>query len=247
VTVDGRTFRLDAVDSLRLSVTGSYEPEVTALLQRELRPGDLFIDVGAHVGFFTVLMAERVAPGGLVLAFEPDPSNAELLRTNVARNACTNVQIHQAAVSDRDGEALLYRSPTNPSDHRLDPRASELREAVPARCVRLETAVHGLPHPRLVKIDVQGHEPRVLDGMERILQGQDELRLVLEFWPQGLEDAGSSAEALLDRLLDHGFRLHRIGADGPHAVQRADLLGHFSARRGNFTNLFCLRPGTKLR
>src|SRR5262249_15912979 len=96
-----------------------YEPFETELLLGHLNPGDVVLDLGANLGYYTLLFARRVGPTGKVFAFEPDPDNFALLEENVARNGYDNMVLARKAASDKSGTAQLYRSADNQGDQRL--------------------------------------------------------------------------------------------------------------------------------
>jgi FkbM family methyltransferase len=122
-------------------------------------------DVGANVGFYTLLFSHLVGTGGRVLAFEPFPRNVSLLRRHVELNRCANVTVFDAAVFDHDGTALFEEAPSA-SMGRLSDRGSFAVE-----CRRLDKVIgEGFPPPDLIKIDVEGAEGSVLAGAAEILQ-----------------------------------------------------------------------------
>src|SRR4030042_2427827 len=108
---------LGKFDSLRLRTRKAYEPWETSIVKRELKPGHVFVDVGAHIGYYTVLASGLVGPGGHVHAFEPAPENYAVLLKNVA--SLINVTSYRMAASLRAGQADFYLSPINSGDNRL--------------------------------------------------------------------------------------------------------------------------------
>jgi len=142
-------------------VLGSAEPSVQRFIAQELSSGDTFYDIGANVGFFTVIAARRVGPAGRVVAFEPVHSNAALLRRNLAANAFENAEIVEAAVGDRSGSVpFLSRTAV---DGKVHPRGD-----TQVRMVRLDDL--DLPAPDLVKIDAEGAEFDVLRGARALIE-----------------------------------------------------------------------------
>jgi FkbM family methyltransferase len=223
-----------------LARAGAFEPFETELLLDALRPGDVALDIGAHVGYYTLLMARRVGPRGRVFAFEPDPANFDLLRRNVALNGYANVVLGPLAAADRGGPARLHLSGDNAGDHRLYPAGGEARPSVEVQTVALDNYFAGYSGPiDLVKIDIQGAECAALEGMRGLLARQAHVTLFTEFWPMGLAASGRSAAAYLDLLRELGFRLSRVSE--PHrAVVRADpaeLLRDYPPESDRFTNL----------
>lgn len=186
------------------SVDGVYEQTETCAVRRILRPGQVFIDVGAHVGYYTVLAARIVGPGGIVHAFEPDPENAAVLRRNVGAFPGIAV-VHECAVSDRSGRALLYRSTENSGDHRLYETPG--RAAVDVMVMTLDSVFLRSRPVDFIKIDVQGEECRVLRGARALLEGSPRITGMIEFSPEHLRLAGSRPEELLEMLVGLGFRI----------------------------------------
>jgi FkbM family methyltransferase len=154
---------------------GTSEPEIQGLLAELLRPGAVFYDIGANVGFFTVLGARLVGPGGRVVAFEPLPSAAAALRRNVEANSFSTVDVLEAAVDDRGGRATFHLpSSERSTGGRLDGHAIRERgreTQVDVRVVAIDELVASgeLPPPDAVKIDVEGAELRALEGMRDTL------------------------------------------------------------------------------
>ena len=162
----------------------------------------MVVDVGANIGFYTILMAHKVGPSGRVYAFEPDPMNLGLLKMNLLLNNLQNVQVCEAAVSQSEGTAHLYLSPDNFGDHRLHPDQQESREKLEIKTVSLDeflTREEQLANVRLLKLDTQGCEPLVLAGAQSVLE-QSQPTLFLEYWPHGYREAGLSGEAMLQEL-----------------------------------------------
>ncbi|MEX5637760.1 FkbM family methyltransferase [Parafrankia sp. FMc2] len=131
-----------------------------------LRPGDVFVDVGANVGSYTLLAGK--VPGVHVVAFEPASSTFSRLSENVVLNRLTNVTLHQCAVGQADTEALLTLD--NDTMNQIVPVGDESGRTEKVRMVRLDTIIGDQSDVALVKIDVEGHEPEVLAGAEQLLR-----------------------------------------------------------------------------
>jgi FkbM family methyltransferase len=137
---------------------GTTEPVVQDAIATALRPGGVFYDLGANVGFFTLVGAKAVGDVGRVYAFEPDADNAAALRKNVALNSLDRVEVIEAAVSDFDGEASLVGEGIKA---RLEEGGRDVR------VVKLDS-LDILP-PDMVKIDVEQAEEQVIAGMRRLI------------------------------------------------------------------------------
>lgn len=200
-TLHTHAYESDEYVSREILNTGNWEPFETELTRRLLAVFDLFIDLGANIGWYSALAQNVMAAGGQIHAFEPDPGNLSLLRENVAVRHPVRALLVQAAVSDTVGTAQLFQSPTNLGDHRL--YASETdRAAVTVPVTTLDTYFGARTLPaRLVKMDTQGSEPRIFRGAQRTLSpGDADSAYIIEFWPHGMANAGEDIAAYLDYL-----------------------------------------------
>ena len=208
-----------------------YEPGETRFIARTLRAGDVFVDVGANVGYFTTLASGRVGPRGKVIAFEPDPDSCALLRDNLRRNGARNAVVFNCALGSEDRAGQLYRSKSNFGDHRVA-AGNEDRESVSISIRRFDAVCADLTVSRvdLIKIDVQGYEPQVLEGMGDSLDRLQVRTILMEFWPYGIRYAGGSPAKLIDRLLSHGFVIHELDDAGEaQRVEPAEMLARVEA------------------
>lgn len=219
--VFGRGRRVaEAVSGLRLAVDtseyascmmlyGRYAPEIVALLTRFVRPGDSVLDIGAQLGFITAHLARLTGPAGAVHSFEPDPTALARLRETLRENRLEWVKVFPVAAADKEGSLTLYLSPTlgwstavaGSHLQGLEPREVK---AIPID----ELAARGeIRRPvKLVKIDVEGFEVAVLDGM-RSLISEDRPRLIVEVNPPLLRPLGQTPRDLLSRIEEHGYRI----------------------------------------
>lgn len=180
---------------------GRHEPLVVDLIRRHLSEGDLAFDIGANVGYFTLLMARCVGTSGHVVAFEPDPLVGEYLRRNVARN-----QGHIAASIDAVTMAIAGSSGTRPfmPGSRLS-RGKLGSESGPVTvsAMTLGDAVDRYGSPRLIKFDVEGAESEVLEGALESLATLDST-IIIEAHSQRLE------QRCLRLLRESGFHCERL-------------------------------------
>ncbi len=192
---------------------GVWDPALTGFIQSNLSLNDVFIDVGAHVGYFTLLASRRVGPGGRVLSIEPNPFALDQLRQNVARNDLHNVLVEHTACGESRAVVQLYlHTESNSSMASLYSGSAVGSTGVEVPCTTLDDLCQerGVRRVRLVKVDVEGAELFVLRGMRRIMR---ELRpaIVLELHPQLLEDVGTPFEAVLALLQDFDYVLEPLG------------------------------------
>uniref|UniRef100_A0A7V3N4B4 FkbM family methyltransferase n=1 Tax=candidate division CPR3 bacterium TaxID=2268181 RepID=A0A7V3N4B4_UNCC3 len=144
---------------------GSYEYEKRKLFENRISKGSVVYDVGAHVGFYTLLASEIVGPEGKVIAFEPVPQNLLFLRRHLQLNGCRNVTIVDAAVCDKEGIACFDRGPNSSMGH-----ISKDGDLI-VRLVSLDELVmkNRIDPPDYIKIDVEGAELLVLKGAKKTL------------------------------------------------------------------------------
>lgn len=225
-TGDGFRFTCDLRDWIGqyVFVTGTYEEPTAALMSRMVRPGDTVVDVGANVGYFTLLLSHLVGPTGRVHAFEPMPHALERLKAHLAMNRCQNVTLHECAVGSTSGTTRLYLGPRHHTSV-SSLMARDGAEAVDVHCTTLDDALAGI-RPTLVKVDVEGWESEVMAGAKTLLDSPDPPRIIAEVsdpgWTRGLQE--------------RGFTMFAIGEAGPREIVNADLEG------GQFNALFCRTP-----
>jgi FkbM family methyltransferase len=218
---------------------GLWEGEETALALALLEAGETVVDVGANVGYYTIVLSRKVGPGGKVYAFEPEPTNFDLLMKGVSANGLTNVTAEQLALSDSRGSLTLYLASENKGDHRIAP-AAESRESIEIEAIPLDEYLPPGTPVNFVKVDTQGAEGVILAGMERVLGDNTDIVLVIEFWPEGLQRIGGSAEQVLADLAALGFdEVFEISEDdrGVRQTSAGELLSQYTVENQGQTNL----------
>ncbi len=164
-----------------------YEPDVVRHVASAIKSGDIVVDIGANIGYYTLVAARSVGEGGRVYAFEPDPGNFHMLTENVKANSFTNVVAIQKAVSATTGATqLLQKKASTHSlfDHRLAPT----KRSIPIETVALDDFLSTLSltdqqRVSLVKIDAEGAEPLVLEGLANFIKRKSTLTIVCELIP----------------------------------------------------------------
>jgi len=145
-----------------------YEPYETELILRQAQEGDIIVDIGANIGYYTVLFADKVGKSGKVIAIEPDPINFEILQKNIKENKLFNVVAVQAAVGNENKKMKIYESEENYGDHKMWGDGV----AVPVFCRRLDDLLKDLGYDKinLIKVDTQGWEPEVFAGAKKTIE-----------------------------------------------------------------------------
>ncbi len=192
----------DQFVSRTLLEQGIWEPYETSLVLAILRPGAVFVDVGANIGYFCVLAAQRVGAQGQVFAFEPDPANFRLLNASAKKNGLS-AQIHavRAGLGARDDAARLFLSADNLGDHQVFPGIDK-RDSLPIELLNgSDYLASRLDRLDLVKVDVQGAEYAAMTGLMPLLRAQLEPpQILIELTPYSLRKAGASGRQLIGLL-----------------------------------------------
>jgi len=240
--VDGHKMLWDSGGILSLLIHGIYEPLETELVKKEIKKGDVVLDIGANIGYYTLIFAKLVGEEGKVFAFEPDPTNFSLLKKNVELNGYKNVVLVQKAVSNKTGKIRLYLSKDNRADHRIY-NSGDGRQSIESEATRLDDYFKNYDGKiAFIKMDIQGAEGGALQGMFNLLK-KNNVKIAMEFCPIGLKRFGMEPEECLKLLTESGFTLYEI-AEREKKIKPVDipkLLEIYTPEEENRTNIFCQR------
>ena len=238
MTVGGdRGFDEEAVSLL---FGAGYEVKMTELFKSAVKPDMNVVDIGAHIGYYTVLVSRLVGGGWKVWAFEPEPTNYAELLENIKFNQCENVVAVPSAVGSECGIANLYLYGRF-SGQRSLVDVGRKHEAIGVEVVSLDEFI-GKDRVDVVKIDVDGGEMGVMLGMERLVKENPQIKVFTEVWETGLKDAGHSCIDYWSLLREFGFGFIYLMDEKKGEINRVDvdgLLGYISRFGG--VNLFCSR------
>jgi FkbM family methyltransferase len=213
-TTFGARFRCRVSDAVqgRIFAFGVWEPNLTFFVQRRVRAGDIFIDVGANIGYFSILAATLVGREGKVISIEASPAIFNRLSEHVAMNAKENVRIVNAAAAGGPGVLRIYRGPDGNigGTSTLASRGMPFEADVPAD--RLSALVGSdLLRARLIKIDVEGAEGPVLQDILSFADSlPSDLEIVAEITPAELAQFGITVESILEQFEAAGFHAYQI-------------------------------------
>jgi len=209
----GIRFECDVRNSFAREVffTGSYEPPETMMIRRMVEPGGTFVDVGAHWGYYSLIMAEHVGSMGRVAAIEADPRIYAILERNITLNDLPQVRLVHAAAAAKTGLLSLIGYDERDDNWGTSRIAGESGPPgasydVPARSLDDLLDESGLDAVDLVKIDIEGAEALALAGMSAGLRRGRYRRMLLELHPAQLSEHGTSPQAIIDGLLQKGYR-----------------------------------------
>lgn len=221
IQLEGLEFNLylheDETLSNRLREFGYHNYNNIALLKRFLRPGQHFLDLGANIGWYTVIASLLTGEDGRVYAFEPDNNNYALLEKNCRINNCTNIVLENYAVSDITGQERLYKNPENFGDHSLG-KNTHLRcfnyhneSCQDVRSLRLDQYFNdeNFAAISLIKMDTQGCEPKIIRGLEKLL-ARHRPTIIMEYAPGHIYEVGNSAFEIFAFIENYKYQPYHI-------------------------------------
>lgn len=206
--VPSQEWRLAAYYGLR----GLPEPGMMRLFSRLVQPGMVVVDIGAHIGIYTLYALRLLSGHGRVYSFEPTPRTFALLHDNVQVNGFLEsgmIHFDRRAVSDRAGAATFTAYAANSGHNTLFAGAAS-GETLTVETVTLDEALAQEPRIDVIKIDAEGGEPFILRGMTRILANNPEIRIFVEFGPEHLRRAGIEPLQWLEELVTLGLLVQRV-------------------------------------
>ena len=182
------------------------------LLRQVLFPGAVAVDAGANIGIYSQFLSRCVGTTGVVHSFEPSPENFERLCSATQR--LSNVRLSQSAVGERSGNSELYLSDKLNVDHRAYMAGGDSRRAIPIKMVALDDYFKPGERVDLIKIDIQGYELHALQGATRVLTDNPDIKVLLEFWPYGLKQAGANWIDVITALEGSGMVIQQVSTGG---------------------------------
>jgi FkbM family methyltransferase len=182
------------------------------LLRRILFAGAVVVDAGANIGIYSELLSRCVGPTGVVHSFEPSPDNFK--RLAAATHRLPNVRLSKGAVGDHSGKSQLYVSDKLNVDHRAYMADGDSRRTMPIEMVALDDYFKPGERVDLLKMDIQGYELHALRGANRVLEDNPDIKLLVEFWPYGLKQAGASWVDLIAALERKGMVIRQVSNNG---------------------------------
>jgi FkbM family methyltransferase len=211
--LDGHRMRLHW-QTRKAYVFGTAEPEVVRAIQNEVRPWQVALDIGANIGYFALLLARQVGPEGKVIAFEPFPEVFGVLKENIALNGYPNVQCVGKAVADFTGPVTLSQTGDEPLSTVQSIVSGVCGRGITVPATTLDDFFSGsADRVDFVKIDVEGAEGLVLDGMQAVLRRH---RPVMIVELHGFDATGERHPGL-QKMKDAGYSVSFVGRPGAQA------------------------------
>lgn len=200
---------------------GYYSKHDINILSTYLKNGGYFIDVGANIGWYTIIASKLIGDNGKVITFEPEPNNCRILNKNIHNNGCDNININTLGLGDESGIVPFYLNPENFGDHSIS-STTHLRcfnpkdpKEIKVSMIRLDTYldIDEFKKVGLIKLDVQGSEAKALRGMARLLE-KYKPPILMEYSPAHLYSAGSSPFEIFAIIDIYNYKINLINLDG---------------------------------
>jgi len=246
VVIDGNKMYLDPDDSLRLSINKIYEEYETKLVKKIVKKDDVVIDLGANIGYYTLIFAKLVGDKGKVYAFEPDPENFALLKKNIETNCYQNVVLIPKAVSSKNGKQKLYLSNENKGSSSFIHRSTNKKNQkfVEVESIRLDDYFAQKPEQiNFIKMDIEGHEEEALKGMTSLLQRSERIGIMMEFFPYLIKTHGIDPKAYISLFNNKQWKIYELNRRREKATpfNFDKLLEDSMIRNKVHPNMLCLK------
>lgn len=244
--IQGNKFYIDKSDttiSQELILSGKWEEYETYLFKKHVKSGDIVLDIGAHIGYYTLIAAKIVGNRGRVYAFEPDPKNFQLLKKNTEENKYKNIVLVNKALSNKPGNIKLFLNKENTGDHRIY-ASTEKRKSINIQAITLDDFFKDKSKKvDIIKMDVQGAEARIFNGASGLIKKNKNIKILTEFWPYGLELCGSSAQEYGTMLKESKFKIYNIDENRrtTNLISISELLLPLESEVHDYRYLFCIK------
>lgn len=232
----------DQVISRYIAIKKEWEQNETNFLKTIIHEGMIVVDIGANIGYFSLLLSNLIGSTGKVFSFEPNPRSFNFLKKNTEQNKIKNIKIFQNAVGNKDRMTKLFLSKINFGDNRISPTLIEdtdaEREIIDVKMVTLDNILQNETIDFL-KVDSQGAEMKILEGAKKTLEKNKKIKMFLEFWPIGLKSQGCEPLNFLSKIHSLGFKIYDLEVDISNEILIEELCAKYTEKL--YTNLYCIR------
>ena len=252
-----KTFQAYAMDQV-------HEETTTKLFKHIIKEGDTVVDLGANIGYFSIIAAKKSGPKGKVLSFEPEPNNFKYLKKNIEVNDFENVTPIQGAISDKNGEIDLFICEYDSGHHTINQfqgieaiaRGRKSKEkTIKIKTWKLDDYLNNqnVKSVDVMKIDIEGSEGLALKGMQKTLKLPG-INIFIEYYPALLKSMGTDLKLHIESLLnDYGFKVYAIGQEydllnaekALILIESFNQLGALLSNENDHINLFLTKKDIK--
>ena len=239
VIIDGNKMFLDEKDSLLLSINKIYEKNETNFVKDSVNKGDIVIDIGANIGYYTLMFAKLVGDTGKIYSFEPDPRNFLILEKNIQINGYNNVILEKKSVSSKLGKSILYVNENSAGSSMHKP--NNVVNQIDVDLITLDNyfEVNSIT-PDFIKIDIEGYELNALKGMKSILQSSDKTKIMIEYNPLTKKELNSDPMNSLAFLSELGFKFKDLNSRVQTFLTFEDIKQEYKNSK-KLTNFICVK------
>ena len=230
----GYKLYLDPDDQLLLSIN---EYPIHPILKKIIHSGDTIMDVGAGIGILTLFFRKLVGDAGMIYSFEPNSTAFSILNKNIEENALTNIQIENKAVSDINNKVSFVQK--NAITASRISRNDE--DGIPVDSISIDkySIDNKIKKINFIKIDTEGYDLMVLKGMTEIIKSNPELKMMVEYHTELLQEAGIDPKDLIKFLQQQNFKIYDMGGLFDRFELVEDLYLEMFVGTSNSTNLLC--------
>lgn len=229
-----------------------WEPFETKIFLDLIKNKSFFLDIGANIGYYSLIASRQMADDSKIMSFEPDDKNFKLLTKNIKENKATKIIKYKLACSDKIGFSALKKSKDNLGDHRLENSQNVKFKKIKTTTVDT-ISQNEKKKPDIIKIDTQGAEVLIMKGMKNWLsQFSNETVLIFEFWPYGLFQQNHTIKNLISLFKNHSFNYFAIFEETSTFIQcDLDDLERWSKsimniKSKSYTNILVSHPNSKI-
>jgi FkbM family methyltransferase len=233
--------------SEKIKETGVWEPDVTNYLVKNIKPNETVIELGANIGYYTIMMAKLVSPGGRIYAYEANNEVYDLALLSLKMNDLLNiVNMKNIGILDKTGEAILhYTQPDNCSPSKTNIGRAHIvstkrrNKGYLVKKIKVTSLDEDLPNLKNVdwlRMDIEGSELPAIYGAKRIIESSPNLKIVMEWAPYMLQNFGSVSD-LIDLLHNYGFTFYTLKNNG----DLGDIMSKAKLLKSKHTDLVLIR------
>jgi FkbM family methyltransferase len=218
--VEGSKMLLDLRDkgiSLELALDGIRERMSTKNIYKEIKKGDIVIDIGANIGYYVLIESKIVGKKGKVYAIEPVPKNFEMLKKNIEINKCSNIEMFELAIGDKKCLSEINLSSRCNWSSMIYLKEADVKEKINVNVNTLDNFIKDKKYPNFIRMDVEGYEYNILKGMESIFKNKKPLKIFIELHPHIMKR--KKTLFVLNTLKNNGFEIRSINKSWTKAQQ----------------------------
>ena len=215
ITIPEGVIMLDQTD---VAVSGSlalgvFENTEINLFRKYLKPNLVVVDIGANIGYYTIIAGKHIGPEGQVFAYEPEDRNYSLLKKNIEANGLANTIPIKIGLSKNHSICKLYLDENNKGRHSLAFKKNKEESTIETDTLDNSLKQHGSPKVDIIKMDIEGAEFLALDGMRETIKRSPYLIIFTEFYPKAIIALGGDPLTYLKKLIEFGFSISVIDED----------------------------------